>query len=415
MTALNFPDSPTNGEVYEGYIYDSSDNVWNRLPEAPGINLENLGNVSGTPTAGDSLIYDGSNWLNTPQKNRNLLHNGAMQVHQRGTSATGITSSGYYTADRYQTSAGFSGQGTWTQTIESDAPTGSGFRKSLKMLCTTAAVTPDAGAAISVDQKLEGQDVQIIKKGTSAAEQLTLSFWVKSNVTGTYAITAFDGDNTRAISVSYAVGGSGVWEKKTVTFPADTTGAFDNDSANSLQFRWWLVAGSDRTSGTLQTSWATTVNANLAVGQTNLAAATNNYWQITGVQLEVGPVATPFEFKSYGQELAECQRYYYQVTNTSSGGRPVANVAYYSTTTAYGVLLFPTTMRATPSVSFTNVTGWRIFSSGVARNSTDTAVNNSSENGSTIVFTTSSATAGNAGWAESLGGVTASINFSSEL
>jgi len=321
MTALNFPDSPTDGQEFSGYVWSDSDNVWNRLPEAPGINLGNLGDVNITPAAGDSLIYDGNSWLNTPQKNRNLLYNGAMQVHQRGVSSTGITTGGYYTADRWNHA--ITTMGTWTDTIENDAPTGSGFRNSWKTLCTTADAAPAAGDFMLFRQLLEGQDVQRIRKGTSSAQQLTVSFWVKSNTTGTYIVELFDLDNTRQVSAAYTISASGTWEKKTITFPADTTGAFDNDNAGSLQATWFLGAGTDRTSGTLNTTWASTTNANRAVGQTNLAAATNNYWQITGVQLEAGPVATPFEFKPFGQELLECQRYYqtssaYIIGNTAS-------------------------------------------------------------------------------------------------
>ena len=251
-----------------------------------------------------------------PYPNRNLLYNGAMQVAQRGTSTAGITSGGYYTADRW-----FFGPsiGTWTETVENDAPVGSGFRKSLKMLCTTADASPAANLGTTALQLLEGQDVQYIKKGTSAAETLTLSFWVKSNVTGTYAINCVDIDNTRAFNTSYQITSSGTWEKKTLAIPADTTGVLDNDNQASLRIQFWLASGSDFTSGTFNSAWESLTNANRAVGQTNLAAATSNYWQITGLQLEVGDTATEFEFKSYGQELAECQRYYEIVSNGATG------------------------------------------------------------------------------------------------
>jgi len=238
---------------------------------------------------------------------RNLIINGAMQVAQRGTSTTGITGSGYFTADRWNLIN--SSLGTWTQSVENDAPTGSGFRKSLKMLCTTADATPSSFDGLFFRQHIEGQNLQQIAKGTLSAKQLTLSFWVKANVTGTYIAELFDNDNTRQVSAAYTISASATWEKKTITFPADTTGAFDNDNGDSLRVNFFLGTDTSRTSGTLNTSWATNVEANRAVGQTNLAAATNNYWQITGVQLEVGAVATPFEFKPIEQELAECQRY----------------------------------------------------------------------------------------------------------
>ena len=241
---------------------------------------------------------------------RNLVINGAMQVAQRGTSVASITTTGYNTADRFRTN--IATLGTWTQTVENDAPTGSGFRKSLKMLCTTADASPAAADTLQIETILEGQNLQQIKKGTAAAEQLTLSFWVKANVTGTYAVRFLDVDNSNRIaSKNYTISASGTWERKTITFAADTTGAFDNDSAASLYVSFWLAAGSNFTTGTTQ-EWGAYSAVNEAPGQVNLASATNNYWQITGVQLEVGDTATPFEFKPVTQELQECYRYYYK-------------------------------------------------------------------------------------------------------
>jgi hypothetical protein len=277
---------------------------------------------------------------------RNLVINGAMQVAQRGTSTASITSSGYYTADRFRLD--ITTQGTWTQSVENDAPTGSGFRKSLKMLCTTADATPAAGDRIMISTTSEGQNLQAIRKGTSSAQQLTASFWVKSNVTGTYIVSFFDYDNSRSVSAAYSIASSGTWEKKTIVLPADTTGAFDNDNAASLDLNFYLGAGTDFTSGTLNTVWSANNNANNAVGQTNLAAATNNYWQITGVQLEVGAVATPFEFKPIDVEFAQCQRYYNLNLNGSGWSNSTTQVAFSAPTA--------TLMRATPSVTLINGT-----------------------------------------------------------
>jgi hypothetical protein len=282
-----------------------------------------------------------------PSPNRNLLYNGAMQVAQRGTSTSGISSaSTYRTADRVFLS--ISSLGTWTESVENDAPTGSGLRKSWKLLCTTADASPTAAGFLGMSQRLEGQDLQRIAKGTSDAQQLTLSFWVKSNVTGTYVVHLADIDNTRQVGAQYTISASATWEKKTITFPADTTGAFDNDNAHSLSVLWWLAAGSDRTSGTLRTAWTSTTTADVAAGQTNLASATNNYWQVTGVQLEVGPTATPFEFKSYGTELAECQRYYCEVGDMNLA---YANMYAAGTADAIGYASFPAEMRAAPTVT----------------------------------------------------------------
>lgn len=314
-----------------------------------------------------SLNSDGTIAGAIPYPNRNLLYNGAMQLSQRGTSTASITTGGYYTADRWYKDV--VSLGTWTQSVENDAPTGSGFRKSLKMLCTTADASPAAGDYSNIHQRLEGQDLQRIAKGTSSAQQLTMSFWVKSNVTGTYICELFDSDNTRSVSASYTISASATWEKKTITFPADTTGAFDNDNAASLYVLWWLGAGTTFTSGTLATTWASATTANRAVGQTNLGAATNNYWQITGVQLETGSIATPFEFKNYGQELRECQRYYIRQTRTSSSTTDVTGAfapasSWTSAWQAY--LVFPVTMRSVPILGSSATSTFCIHTGGVA-------------------------------------------------
>jgi hypothetical protein len=271
----------------------------------------NVTNVKHPSAVDPAIVLDADGGMSGafPSPNRNLLYNGAMQVHQRGTSTAGITTTGYYTADRWRSIITI---GTWTQSIEDDGPAGSGFTKSLKMLCTTADAAPSGTGQAQLRQTLEGYDVQRTAKGTASALQTTISFWVKSNVTGTYNLEAYDLDNTRQISASYSISSSATWEKKTITFPADTTGTFNNDNAGSLILLWWLSSGSNYTSGTLNTSWAASVNANRATGQTNLVAATNNYWQVTGVQLEVGAAATEFEFEPYGTTLAKCQRYYFQ-------------------------------------------------------------------------------------------------------
>jgi hypothetical protein len=269
-----------------------------------------------------------------------VIINGAMQVAQRGTSTASISSGGYYTADRFNVSV--NSFGTWTQSVENDAPTGSGFRKSLKMLCTTAAASPSAANILTINTQLEGQNLQQFSKGTASAKPFAFSFWVKSNVTGTYIVNLYDLDNTRSVSASYTISASATWEKKTITFPADTTGAFDNDNNGSGLLIFGLGAGSNFTSGTLNTTWAAATDANRFVGQTNLAAATSNYWQVTGVQLEVGSVATPFEFEDAGITLAKCERYFQKF---------VTRVEYNNASaTTYVDWQFKTTMRATPSV-----------------------------------------------------------------
>jgi hypothetical protein len=237
---------------------------------------------------------------------RNLIINGAMQVAQRGTSFTGLTG-GQYTLDRFYFNPNI--LGTWTASQDTDAP--DAFGNSLKLACTTANASPSATAYSFSFQKFEGQNLQQLKKGTSSAESVTVSFWVKSNKTGDIQVNLLDNDNSRMVSSVVTINSSATWEHKTATFVGDTTGAFDNDNAASMSLEIWYDAGSNFTSGTANTSWATFNNTNRAAGVTlALGDSTSNYINITGVQLEVGSVATPFEHRSYGEELALCQRYY---------------------------------------------------------------------------------------------------------
>jgi hypothetical protein len=174
---------------------------------------------------------------------RNIIINGDMSIAQRGTSATGVTSNSYNTCDRWNTIP--INLGTWTLTQSTDVPTGQGFASSFKLDCTTADASPSASDFFLLRQKIEGQNLQYLKKGTANAQSLTMSFWVKSNKTGTYIAELLDDDNTRQISAAYTVNLSDTWEKKIITFPGDTTGAFDNDNGNSLAAQFWLGAGSD--------------------------------------------------------------------------------------------------------------------------------------------------------------------------
>ena len=238
-----------------------------------------------------------------------------MSIAQRSTSVASITSNGYYTVDRFKNS--INSFGTWTQSQSTDVPTGQGFATSLKLDCTTADASPSASGTLSIEQLIEGQNLQYLKKGTANAVSLTTSFWVKSNKTGTYIAELYDGDNTRQISAAYTVNVSDTWEKKTITFEGDTTGALDNDNAQSLNLQFWLGAGTTYTSGTLNTTWGASVNANRGVGQVNIADSTSNDWYITGVQLEAGTTASDFEFLPVDVNLARCQRYFWQIQGVS--------------------------------------------------------------------------------------------------
>ena len=279
----------------------------------------------------------------------NLIINGAMQVAQRGTSVTGLTGTAFL-LDRFKFTN--NDHGTWTLSQDTDAP--AGFSKSMKMLCTTADSSVGSSDYSFFLYKLEGNEVQQLASGTGDAKNVTLSFWVKSNVTGTFSAILRNEDNNRQCGGAYTVNSSGTWEYKTVTIPPDTVAGYTDDNTTALQIEWWLGAGSTFTGGTLPTSWETSSNADRAGANTvDVGTVTNGYFQITGVQLEVGDTATPFEHRSYGDELARCQRYYYRRTSVGSNGSYYRYVTGFhnSTSSAEGVLEMPVEMRATPSLS----------------------------------------------------------------
>jgi hypothetical protein len=317
---------------------------------------------NGQVLVANSGVTNGVAWVD-PQTNRNVIINGAMQVAQRGTSTASITTRDYFTVDRF--AFGPTSMGTWTMSVENDAPTGSGFRNSAKMLCTTADASPAANDFVRIDTTLEGQNLQQFLKGTASAKGFSLSFWVKSNVTGTYIVNLYDTDNTRSVSGSYTISASATWEKKTITFPADTTGAFDNDNNGSALLIFGLGSGSTLTSGTLNTTWESAVNGNRFAGQTNVAAATSNYWQVTGIQLEVGSVATPFEFEQFAVTHEKCKRYYektYDYGTAPGAAVGVGYVGWGGPDSVASLYVFPSwrysvEKRATPTITVYDTAG----------------------------------------------------------
>ncbi len=238
---------------------------------------------------------------------RNIVINGAMNVAQRSASVTGIgASSGYFTLDRWNLYANATaGRLTMAQV----ADVHDGFANALKLTCTTADTSIAAGEQVSLMYRIEGQDLQQIKKGTSDAEKVTLSFYVKGNASATYIAELMDADNSnRHVGLAFNV--TTDWTRVVLTFPADTTGTLDDDNAVSLDLTIHLHNGSNFTSGTLQTTWGSLVQANRGVGGTSFLDSTDRTFFITGVQMEVGSQATSFEHRSFGEELRLCQRYY---------------------------------------------------------------------------------------------------------
>jgi len=351
---------------------------------------------------------------------RNIIINGAMQVAQRSTSVTGLGADGstYDTLDRFKNVVG-STAGRFTQTQTADGP--SGFSNCLKIDVTTADTSIAAGEYFILGQYLEGQDVQQLKKGTSDAEKVTVSFYVKGNASATYTLELEDSDNSRYNSQEFSV--TTGWTRVTKTFVADTTGAFDDDNAASLRLNIWLHAGSNFTGGThTDNVWHTTGNQRVGDNQTSIFDSTDRTFFITGVQLEVGSQATPFEHRSFGEELRLCQRYYYREeassVSSSTSYKRYGVGQYYSATGAEAFVYLPVTMRAVPTLETTGTSSNYAFYAGsnVRSISADFSLNGSTDKNFLIVNgTTSSQTTGHAAAFLSNNNTTSFIAANAEL
>jgi hypothetical protein len=292
---------------------------------------------------------------------RNLIINGNMNVHQRGTSSLNRTGGDYFAADRW--SHNITNSGTWNITVENDAPIGTGLNKSLKTTCAVAKTSLGSNDVILIQQFLEGQNVQILKTGTSSSESITVSFWVKSNLTGIYNCEISTTD-TRFNSRNYTITSANVWEKKTITYSGDTVVALLNDNNYALRLVFWCAGGSSFTNDISRTSWNTSQGSR-AVNQVNLAATVGNYFQVTGVQMEVGVVATPFEILPIDIQLQRCLRYYaiFTITTDYSDG--------YNNGVLYRSYNLPVTMRTNPT-GFSIINQFQYYSSGTPTNFTPT-------------------------------------------
>jgi len=282
---------------------------------------------------------------------RNVVINGAMQVAQRGADAVAVgTASGYFTVDRFKVFQGATTDGRISMSQAAITDLG-GFSKAMKFDVTDADTSIAAGELLQIGTMFEGQDIQGFKKGHSDAEGFTLSFYVKGTAK-TYSVELFDADNTRHVTQTFNVTTS--WNRIVLNFPADTTGAFDSDNALSLYILIWVHAGADYTEGTAATSWAGNVNANRAVGCGSLFSSDANELFITGVQLEVGSVATPFEHRSYGEELALCHRYCNALLKYGTGNQNDNRIynADYANVHGFIRMGYPR-MRDTPDINYT--------------------------------------------------------------
>jgi hypothetical protein len=285
----------------------------------------------------------------SPAVGRNMVINGAMNVAQRSASVTGLgaTLSAYHTVDRFPIAVSTSGRLTMTQTA--DGPNGISAN-CLKFDCTTADTSIAAGEYFLLRQPFEGQNLQRIGKGVAGAQQITISFYVKANAAFTFGCELEDKDNNRNITILFDT--TTDWVRKVITIPADVddgSSPFADDNAESLRLNIWLHAGSTYTSGTLGTSWYNRVDANRAAGIDSFFSSTDNNFFITGVQMEVGPVATEFEQEDISTTLAKCQRYY-QKWLSDTAFDAFADCGMSNDTRAFWSWRISPTMRAEPTM-----------------------------------------------------------------
>lgn len=282
-----------------------------------------------------------------PTRVADLIMNGSMRVAQRGTSLTGINTGGYKTVDRWilgwNTTAG-----VWTQTQNTaDLPSGAGAAAAMRLECTTAR-TLAAGNSLQFYQRVEATNCSALDKGTAQAKGFVVDFWVETNKPGTYVLEIEDIVNSRKISRQYTIAAANTWQRVTIAIPADTTGTIPFGTGNALEVIFWLQAGTDYTSGTLNSNWGTNPTNGRAVGQTQLGTAIGDYIAFTNVQAIPGSLVKDFVQRPIGETLTQCQRYYYRLQDGITGtdliiGRNI------STTQGNYVIPFNVPMRVAPT------------------------------------------------------------------
>ena len=335
----------TSGIVTNTFIVGAGVTISESGIEASGIGIT-CANINGAQIGG----------------RRNMIINGDMNIAQRGTptAASSYTTAGYGACDRWRLRAINTDQAAFVVSQESDVPTGSGFIKSIKIATSTVETSLDSNEIFHVSQPIEAQDLQHLNNGNSSALPVTLSFWVKAYQTGTYVVNLYKPDNTqRQITATYTISDSNTWEFKTMTFPGDTSGGgIADDTGTGFQIYWILAAGSNFT-GTTSTSWGNYADGGFANGQTvNIMSSTDNYHYLTGVQLEIGEQATPFEHRTKAENLLACKRYYQDWSSWQAFANKTSDSSYDG-----HVILgnFEINMRANPTIKDSAGAGYKVY------------------------------------------------------
>ena len=351
----------------------------------------------------------------TALSDRNMIINGAMQVAQRATSST---STGYCSLDRYKIEPLNMDQLAYTFAQDDTVPAGEGFSKSAKISITTAEDSVADNEIFRLLHRIEGQNLQLASWGTSSAKPLTLSFYVRSNVTGTYAVEfRMNAGGNNSLSKNYTINSADTWERKTITFPKNTSTNFNNANTEGCELGWYLAAGANFSGGSLASDYGANATNTRAAGQTaNITSSASNTWYITGIQLEVGEQATPFQHRSFGDELARCQRYHYRIEADAANDGIIGAMANFNGTSSYGVFSFPVEMRTAPSGVTSADATFTFYSKGQTRTPTNVtlAARATKATSEMHIDWSSSLNDGGAGWLRAASD-SALIGFDAEL
>ena len=348
MAHLKNVDTGSQAMTSPSFTAMSTDTISEKT-SANGVSIDSVTLKDGELGTTASPVPINSSSLNGGQfgGRRNMVINGAMNVSQRATTQPnrGNNDEGYYTVDRFRLSFGGSTGGRLTMSQVADVH--DGFANALKLECTTADTSIASNEFGILSTRFEGQDLQQLKKGTSEAEAVTVSFYVKGNANATYALELYDSVGGRHASQLFNVTTS--WNRIVLTFNGDTTDTLADSNALALEVNIWFHAGSNFTSGTISADFASADNTRRASGISSFFDSTDRTFFITGLQMEIGPHATPFEHRSFGEELALCQRYF-EVVEEGMG------YSFSSSTKAIINSYFCVTKRDTPTITSENNT-----------------------------------------------------------